>query len=50
VYFAVDRLTKLVGLFALAGGIAGAFGPMSPAVAVAGAVVGVATVFVEPAD
>ncbi|SEA07853.1 hypothetical protein SAMN04488065_1722 [Haloplanus vescus] len=47
VYFAVDRLTKLVGLLALAGGIGGAFGSLSPVVAIAGAIVGVATVFVE---
>jgi hypothetical protein len=46
-YFALDRATKLVGLVAVAGGIAGAFGPLSPLAIVGGLVVGVATVFVD---
>lgn len=46
-YFALDRTTKFVGLCAVAGGIAGAFGPLSPLAIVVGLLVGVATVFVE---
>ncbi|RMB12808.1 hypothetical protein [Haloplanus aerogenes] len=46
-YFALDRTTKVVGLCAIAGGIAGAFGALSPLAIVGGLVVGVATVFVD---
>lgn len=45
-YFALDRATKVVGLCAIAGGIAGAFGALSPLAIVGGLLVGVATVFV----
>lgn len=49
-YFALDRATKIVGLCAIAGGIAGAFGHLSPFAIVGGLVVGVATVFVDSAE
>jgi len=49
-YFALDRATKVVGLCAVAGGIAGAFGALSPLAIVVGLVVGVATVFVESGE
>lgn len=49
-YFALDRLTKVASLCVVAGGIAGAFGGLSPLAVVVGLLVGVATVFVESAD
>ncbi|MFB6196490.1 MAG: hypothetical protein ABEI80_09990 [Haloplanus sp.] len=46
-YFALDRATKLGGVCALAGGLAGAFGSLSPLAVVVGVIAGVATVFVD---
>ncbi|MFB6184896.1 MAG: hypothetical protein ABEI96_10110 [Haloarculaceae archaeon] len=49
-YLWLDRLSKVVGLVAVVAALDGAAGSLSGPLLVAGVVVGVATVFLEPVD